>query len=134
MARTLGTLLAAGIPLVEAVDITANTMNNVLVKEALLDAKDQIMMGVPLSEPLKESGIFPAMVHHMMKIGEEAGNTEEMLTKLSQYYDEEVEIAVQSLMAAMEPLVIIVLALVVGVLVMSVILPMMSLYDTLNSL
>lgn len=134
MARTLGTLLAAGIPLVEAVDITANTMNNVLVKEALLDAKDQIMMGIPLSEPLKESGIFPAMVHHMMKIGEEAGNTEEMLTKLSQYYDEEVEIAVQSLMAAMEPLVIIVLALVVGVLVMSVILPMMSLYDTLNSL
>lgn len=134
MARTLGTLLAAGIPLVEAVDITANTMNNVLVKEALLDAKDQIMMGVPLSEPLKESGIFPAMVHHMMKIGEEAGNTEEMLMKLSQYYDEEVEIAVQSLMAAMEPLVIIVLALVVGVLVMSVILPMMSLYDTLNSL
>lgn len=134
MARTLGTLLAAGIPLVEAVDITANTMNNVLVREALLDAKDQIMMGIPLSEPLKESGIFPAMVHHMMKIGEEAGNTEEMLMKLSQYYDEEVEIAVQSLMAAMEPLVIIVLALVVGVLVMSVILPMMSLYDTLNSL
>lgn len=134
MARTLGTLLAAGIPLVEAVDITANTMNNVLVKEALLEAKEHIMMGVPLSEPLKESGIFPAMVYHMMKIGEEAGNTEEMLTKLAQYYDEEVEIAVQSLMAAMEPLIIVVLALIVGVLVISVILPMMSLYDTLNSL
>lgn len=134
MARTLGTLLAAGIPLVEAVDIVSNTMSNVLIKEAMVNAREQLMLGIPLSQPIKESGIFPPMVHHMMKIGEEAGNTEEMLTKLADYYDEEVELAVQSLMAAMEPLIIIVLALIVGVLVMSVILPMMSLYDTLNSL
>ena len=134
MARTLSTLVSAGIPLVEAVDIVAHTMENVLVKEALLDAKEQLTIGVPLSEPLKESGIFPAMVHHMVKIGEEAGTTEEMLTKLADYYDEEVELAVQSLMAAMEPLIIVILAGVVGVLVMSVILPMLSMYDTLNAM
>ena len=74
------------------------------------------------------------MVHHMMKIGEEAGTTEEMLGKLADYYDEEVELAVQSLMAAIEPLIIVFLALIVGVLVLSVILPMMSMYDALNSL
>ena len=70
----------------------------------------------------------------MVKIGEEAGTTEEMLTKLADYYDEEVELAVQSLMAAMEPLIIVILAGVVGVLVMSVILPMLSMYDTLNAM
>ena len=134
MARTIGTLISTGIPLVEAVDIVADTMDNVLIKESLVEAKEQIMMGVPLSEPIKESGIFPPMVHHLMKIGEEAGTTEEMLTKLADYYDEEVELAVQALMAAIEPLVIIVLALVVGFLVLSVILPMMSMYDALNTL
>lgn len=134
MARTIGTLISTGIPLVEAVDIVANTMDNVLIKEALIEAKDAIMSGVPLSEPLRESGIFPPMVHHMMKIGEEAGTTEEMLVKLADYYDEEVELAVQSLMAAIEPLIIVILALIVGVLVLSVILPMMSMYDALNSL
>lgn len=134
MARTLGTLISAGIPLVEAVDIVANTMENVVIREALLDAKEQIVMGVPLSEPLKESGVFPPMVHHMIKIGEEAGTTEEMLTKLADYYDEEVELAVQALMAAMEPLIIVVLAVVVGVLVLSILLPMMSMYNTLNAM
>ena len=134
MARTIGSLISTGIPLVEAVEIVAGTMDNVLIKDSLAVAKEQIMMGVPLSEPIKESGIFPPMVHHMMKIGEEAGTTEEMLTKLADYYDEEVELAVQSLMAAIEPLVIIVLAVIVGFLVLSVILPMMSMYDALNSL
>mgnify|MGYP003306021006 CR=1 FL=1 len=134
MARTLSTLISAGVPLVEAVDIVAHTMENVLIREALLDAKDQIMIGVPLSEPLKECGLFPPMVHHMVKIGEEAGTTEEMLTKLADYFDEEVELAVQSLMAAMEPLIIVVLAAVVGVLVISILLPMMSMYDSVNAL
>ncbi len=134
MARTLGTLISAGVPLVEAVDIVAHTMGNVLIKEALLDAKDQIMIGIPLSQPLKDCGIFPPMVHHMIKIGEEAGTTEEMLTKLADYFDEEVELAVQSLMAAMEPLIIVLLAGVVGILVISVILPMLSMYDTLNAM
>ena len=134
MARTLSTLLTAGVPLVEAVDIVADTMGNIWFKEALKDAVDQIMVGVPLSQPLQTCGLFPPMVYHMMRIGEEAGSTEEMLNKLADYYEEEVEMAVQSLMAAMEPMIIIVLACIVGVLIGAVMAPMVSMYAALDNL
>ena len=101
-ARTLSTLLAAGVSLNESVEIAAGTMSNIWFKEALLAAKDEIMIGVPLSRPLEACGLFPPMVYHMVKIGEEAGNVEEMLEKLADYYDEEVEMAVQSLMAIIQ--------------------------------
>ncbi len=133
MARTLSTMIAAGVPLVEAVGIVANTMNNIWYKEALLDARDQIVMGVPLSQPLETSGLFPPMVYHMTRIGEESGNTEEMLNKLADYYDEEVEMAVQSLMAMMEPIIIVLMAIVVGVMVMSILSPMMSMYNAIDN-
>lgn len=134
MSRTLSTLLAAGVPLIEAVGIVSDTMGNVWFKEALLDAREQITVGMPLSRPLESCGLFPPMVYHMVKIGEEAGNTEEMLVRLADYYDEEVEIATQSLMAAMEPIIILVLAVVVGFLVGAVIAPMGKLYETLDTL
>lgn len=134
VARTLSTLLAAGVPLVEAVDIVGDTMQNLLFKDAMRYAKDEVIKGVPLSVPLEESGLFPPMMYHMVRIGEEAGNTEEMLTKLADYYDEEVEMAVQSLMAAMEPMIIIVLAGVVGVLIGAVMAPMLTMYQALDSL
>ena len=134
LARTLATLLSAGVPLVEAVDIAGNTMQNVLFHDAVMYAKDEVIKGVPLSQPLEESGLFPPMMYHMVRIGEEAGNTEEMLTKLADYYDEEVEIAVQSLMAAMEPMIIIVLAAIVGVLIGAVMSPMLSMYQALDNL
>lgn len=134
LARTLATLLSAGVPLVEAVDIAGNTMQNVLFKEAVMYAKDEVIKGVPLSQPLEESGLFPPMMYHMIRIGEEAGNTEEMLTKLADYYDEEVEIAVQGLMAAMEPMIIIVLAAIVGVLIAAVMSPMLTMYQSLDNL
>ncbi len=101
MARTLSTLLGAGVPLVEAVEIVSATMTNVYFKEALEQAKQDITIGKPLSQPLQECGLFPPMAYHMVRIGEETGNTEEMLDKLADYYEEEVEMAVQSLMAAM---------------------------------
>ncbi len=134
VARTLSTLLAAGVPLVEAVDIVGDTMQNLLFKDAMKYAKEEVVKGVPLSVPLEESGIFPPMMYHMIRIGEEAGNTEEMLTKMADYYDEEVEMAVQSLMAAMEPMIIIVLAAVVGVLIGAVMAPMLTMYSALDSL
>lgn len=134
MARTLSTLLAAGVPLIEAVDIVANTMENVYFKEALDNCKNEIIIGQPLSRPLEECGLFPPMVYHMTRIGEEAGNTEEMLTKLADYYDEEVEMAVQSLMAAMEPAIIVVMAGVVGVLIGACMAPMLSMYEALDNL
>lgn len=134
MARTMSTLLAAGVPLVEAVDIVGNTMENVYFKEALDECKNQIIIGQPLSRPLEDTKLFPPMVYHMVRIGEESGNTEEMLTKLADYYDEEVEMAVQSLMAAMEPMIILVLAGIVGIMIVACIAPMFKMYSALDTL
>ena len=134
MARTLSTLLTAGVPMTEAVDIVADTMSNIWFKEALKDAVHQILIGVPLSQPLQTSGLFPPMVYHMIHIGEESGSTEEMLNKLADYYEEEVEIAVQSLMAVIEPMIIIVLAGIVGILIAAVMAPMVTMYSALDNL
>lgn len=127
--RTLSTLLAAGIPMIDAIDITARTFDNVIVKNALMEAKGEVAKGVSLSLPLKKAGFFPPMVHHMAKIGEETGNIEEILEKVADYYDEEVEIASQAFMAVIEPLIIIILALIVGGLVIAIMQPMMSMYN-----
>ena len=134
MARTLSTLLAAGVPLVDAVEIVSNVMSNVYFKEALQDCKNEIIIGQPLSRPLEQSGLFPPMVYHMTRIGEETGATEEMLAKQADYYEEEVEAAVASLMAAMEPVIIIVLAVIVLVLVGACMMPMLTMYETLNNM
>lgn len=134
MARTMSTLLAAGVPLIEAVEIVGNTMDNVYFREAMDTCKNEIIIGQPLSRPLEEVGLFPPMVYHMVRIGEESGNAEEMLTKLADYYDEEVEMAVQTLMAAMEPMIIVVLACIVGVLVAACMAPMLTMYQAMESL
>ena len=134
MARTLSTLMAAGVPMSEAVEMTANTMENVYFKEAMEQCHDDITIGQPLSRPLEECKMFPPMVYHMARIGEESGNVEDMLTKLADYYDEEVEMAVQSLMAALEPMIIIVLAVIVGSLIAACLAPMLSMYNALNTL
>lgn len=134
LARTLSTLITAGIPMIEALDITAKIMDNVIAKQALIDAKDEVIKGIPLSVPIRNSGIFPPMVCQMIKIGEESGNLESMLEKLADYYDEEVKIATESLTAVLEPMIIVVLALVVGVLIMAIMQPMMSMYSGIDNL
>lgn len=134
VARTMSTLLAAGVPLVEAVEIVASTMNNVYYKEAMMDCKKEIIIGQPLSKPMEQCGLFPPMVYHMVRIGEETGNTEEMLSKLADYYDDEVEVAVQSFMAALEPLIIVILAGIVIVLVGACMAPMLTMYQSLDNL
>lgn len=134
MARTLSTLLAAGIPLVEAVEIVAQIMTNIYFREALEDAKSEVTIGQPLSRPLETCGLFPPMVYYMTRIGEETGNNEEMLDKLADYYEDEVEMAVAGLMSAMEPAIIVVLAGVVGVILGACMAPMLTMYESLNSL
>ena len=133
-ARTLCTLTGSGIALVDALEISAKTMNNTLFRDAIIEAREEVLKGVPLSEPLARSGIFPPMVVHMIKIGEDTGDLEEMLEKLADYYDEEVELATQSLMAVIEPMIILVLAVVVGTLIGAVMMPMLSLYQGLDTL
>lgn len=134
MARTLSTLIAAGIPMIEAIDITAATMTNVYFRDALLAAKEEVAMGNNLSEPIQRSSLFPPLVHHMLKIGENTGGIEGMLTKLADYYDDEVKNATQALMAAMEPIIIIAMAGIVGTLVISVLLPMAEMYNALDAM
>lgn len=131
--RTLSTLITAGIPLIDALEITAKIMDNVIVKQCLLNAKEEVARGVPLSQPLEYSGIFPPMVYHMTKIGEETGNLEGMLDKVADYYDEEVEVATKALTSVLEPLIIVLLAVVVGVIIMAIMSPMLSLYSSIEN-
>ena len=133
-ARTMSTLLSAGLSTTSCLDIVAGIMKNVHYANAFLKAKEEVMKGIPLSEPLQRAGIFPPMVYHMTGIGEETGNLEEMLEKLADYYDEEVEMTTQSILAAMEPLIIVFMALIVGTLVIAVILPIGAMYEGLDNL
>ncbi len=133
-ARTMSTLLAAGLSTVNCLDIVSGIIKNIHYVNALQKAKEEIMKGIPLSEPLQSSGIFPPMVYHMTGIGEETGNIEDMLSKLADYYDEEVEITTQSILAAMEPLIIVFMAIIVGTLVIAVILPIGAMYEGLDKL
>lgn len=130
--RTLATLMAAGMPLIDSINICAKIMDNVLYKDALLEAARQIERGLPLSVPLKQSGLFPNMVLHMINIGEETGNMEEMLTNVANYYDEEVEMTTQQATALMEPVIIVVMALVVCALIAVIYSPMMQMYSSVG--
>lgn len=132
LGRTLCTLLGAGVPMIDALDITARSMDNVHYKIAMKDAKDQVTRGVTLSRPLKTCGLFPPMVIHMVSIGEETGNIEAMLENVANYYEDDVQNATESMMAMMEPAIIIVMAGVVGFLVIAMLSPMFSLYESLG--
>lgn len=128
-ARTLSTLTASGISMIEALEIAGNTMKNVIFKDAVLEAKDKVAQGRPLSEPLKVGKVFPNMIVHMIGIGEETGNMEEMLVTAASYYEEEVEVTTQSVTALIEPLIIVVMAAIVGVIIMAILIPMFGMYE-----
>ena len=115
-----------------AVEITSKVIKNVIVKEALDNTIDEIKRGVPLSVPLRESEVFPPMLHQMTHIGEETGNVEGMLDKVADYYEEEVENATASLTSLLEPMVIIILGVVVGVILLSIYMPILSMYSAVD--
>lgn len=133
-ARTLSTLIYSGLPMMDALTITANTMSNYLYKKALNHAREEVAKGVSLSEPIMQSGLFPPMVGHMTKIGEETGDLEGMLNRLADYYDEEVEMSTQTVIAALEPMIILVLAAIVIVIIGAVMMPMFKMYGQMESL
>ena len=126
---TMSTLITSGVPLVEALGIVANVVENRVIRKVLNDAREDVMQGIPMSEPLEASEIFPQMVYHMVRIGEETGNTEAMLDKVAEYYEQEVETATKNLTTIMEPLIIIVLAITVGGVVGAIVMPMMQIYE-----
>jgi len=133
-ARTMSTLMASGIAMVDAVEAVAHMMNNILFEEALMDAKSQIMRGVPLSKPIRDCGIYPTMLPQMIKIGEETGNIEDMMDKVADYYEDQVDVTTDNVTAAMEPLTMVVMAGIVGVIVAGVYGPILSMYTGMDNL
>ncbi|HAF08095.1 MAG: type II secretion system F family protein [bacterium] len=122
--RTLATLLSSGVNIISALETTAKTAGNVVVEAAILKARTAIQEGESISLPLSKEKVFPPMVVQMIRIGEETGGLETMLIKVADFYDEEVDAAVEALMSALEPLIMVVLAVVVGGMMVAMYLPM----------
>jgi type IV pilus assembly protein PilC len=122
--RTLSTLVAAGVDIIKALEITAQTAGNWVVEEALGDVRAKVHDGVPIAQPLVENDVFPPMVSQMVKIGEETGELEKMLTKIADFYEDEVDAAITSLTSIVEPLMMIGVGAMVGLIVISMYLPM----------
>jgi len=121
--RTFSTLSAAGVPILEALDTVAETAGNVVIEEVILSSKDSIEQGQTLTAPLEASKIFPIMVTQMISIGEQTGSLEEMLGKIADFYEEEVDTAVDNMQQLMEPVIMAFLGVVIGGLVISMYLP-----------
>ncbi len=128
--RTLGTLVSSGVSILDGLEITAKTAGNRVIHDAVMGSRASIAGGETISGPLKESGVFPPMVVQMINVGEQTGGLDEMLTKIADFYDEEVDAAVEALLAAMEPIMIVVLGVVVGGMIVSMYLPI---FDMINA-
>jgi type IV pilus assembly protein PilC len=122
--RTLSTLIAAGVDIIKALEITGQTAGNWVVEEALADVRNKVQEGIPIAQPLAENPIFPPMVSHMIKIGEETGELEKMLGKVADFYEDEVDSSISSLTSIIEPLMMIGVGLMVGVIIIAMYLPM----------
>ncbi len=131
--RTLGTLISSGVPILEGLDITAKTSGNAVVERALNKVRKSLEEGKSLTDPLKESEVFPGMVTQMIAVGEQTGAMDAMLQKIADFYEEEVDAAVKDLLTALEPIMIVFLGGVVGGVVISMYLPLFSLIGKLAS-
>ena len=122
--RTLSTLVAAGVDIIKALEITGATSGNWVVEESLADIRTRVHEGVPISQPLQEDPVFPPMVGQMVKIGEETGELDGMLGKVADFYEDEVDSAIKSLTSIIEPILMIGVGIMVGTIVISMYLPM----------
>jgi type IV pilus assembly protein PilC len=130
--RTLGTLIASGVPILEGLDITARTAGNAVVERALQQVRKSLEEGKSLTEPLRDSDVFPGMVTQMISVGEQTGAMDAMLQKIADFYEEEVDAAVKDLLTALEPIMIVFLGVVVGGVVISMYMPLFSLIGKLS--
>jgi type IV pilus assembly protein PilC len=129
--RTLGTLISSGVPILEGLDITGRTAGNAVIEKALMEVRKALEAGRNLSDPLRDSNVFPGMVTQMIGVGEQTGAMDAMLQKIADFYEDEVDAAVKDLLAAMEPMMIVFLGVVVGGIVISMYLPLFSLIGQL---
>jgi type IV pilus assembly protein PilC len=125
--RTLGTLIASGVPILEGLDITARTSGNAVVEKAILQTRKSVEAGRSLVDPLKETDVFPGMVTQMIGVGEQTGAMDAMLQKIADFYEEEVDASVKDMLTLLEPIMILFLGIVVGGIVISLYLPLFSL-------
>ena len=125
--RTLGTLIKSGVPIMQALETVSSTAGNVVIAEAVNNTRESIREGGHLSDPLKKSGIFPNMVTSMISVGEETGALDIMLSKIADFYDQEVDTAVKGLTSLIEPIVIVVMGLIIGTIVIAMFMPMFGL-------
>ncbi|HZC74066.1 MAG TPA: type II secretion system F family protein [Jatrophihabitans sp.] len=132
-ARNLGTLLHVGVPIIQALDVVGGTAGNAVISAAMEDVKAAVRVGQQMSGPLAKHPLFPPMVVQMMEVGEETGQITEMLDKLADFYDREVETATESLSSALEPLLVVLLGAVIGAMVICLYLPMFSIYQQIQN-
>jgi type IV pilus assembly protein PilC len=130
--RTLSTLLASGVSILEALDITARTSGNAVVEASVLTTRKSIERGETIAQPLRETAVFPAMVVQMIGVGEATGALDTMLSKIADFYEEEVDIAVAGLLTLLEPIMIGILGTVVGGIVIAMYMPIFGLIAKLT--
>lgn len=130
--RTLSTVLSSGITLIQGLQVVSTVIGNKVAEKKLLEVKDQLVKGVGLSDPLKDTGIFPPMLYSMVKIGEESGSLDEILDKTADFYDEELDTAVQQFTSILEPVMILIMGVIVGFIVISIALPMFDMASTVK--
>jgi type IV pilus assembly protein PilC len=130
--RTFASLSHAGVPILQAIEITGKTSGNLVVEAAMNDLTRSVKSGGTLSDPLRKAPVFPAMVSHMVGVGEETGALDSMLTKIADFYDSEVEAAVKALTSIMEPVMIILVGGIVGVIVVSMYMPLFTVYNSIK--
>lgn len=130
--RTLSTLMMSGVPLIQALDIVSRIVGNSLVEQGILNAKEDVRKGTSLSTPLEKISAFPPMLIQMIEIGEESGSLDDILEKTANFYDDEVEVAIQKMTTMLEPLMIVLMSLVIGFIVISMVLPMFDMMNTIE--
>ena len=131
-ARTFGTLSAAGVPILQAIEITATSAGNWVIENALLKSRDAIREGIPIYKPLESEPVFPPMVTRMIAVGEETGDIDGMLGKIGEFYESEVDATVKALTSIIEPLMIVVVGAIVGGIVIAMYLPMFAIFELIE--
>jgi type IV pilus assembly protein PilC len=130
--RTFSGLVHAGVPILQAIDITGKTAGNTGLERAMNEVRESVRRGGTIAEPLRHAGIFPAMVTHMVSVGEDTGNLDGMLTKVAEFYEDEVASAIKALTSILEPVMIVVVGGIVGFIIISMYLPMFKVYENIR--
>ena len=130
--RTLGTLLQSGVMILDGLIIVSKTSGNLIIEEAIMRARTSIAEGRTISEPLSEEGVFPPMVIHMIAVGESTGAVDAMMMKIADFYDDEVDTAVDAITASLEPMLMMVLGVVIGTIVIAMYLPIFGMADAIG--